>query len=1141
MTPGIKCMPTAKDSLSQEHHNYWRNQLDGVGVLELPTDRPRPLIHSYQAATESFILTADLTIALREVCQREGVTLFMLLLAVFQCQMYRYTGQEEFAIGSPSINCSPTDDTPLFGSFSNTLVVRACAGGNPTFRELLARVRQTCLDAFSHQDFNVDKLSTSPLFQVMLTLLNARLRASRLAEGAEFTDTATYDLTVLLVDEQDSISGIWEYNAVLFNRQTVQRMSGHFETLLWGIATVPECRIGELPLLTEPERRTILEEWNNTAADYPRHKCIHHLFEEQALLTPAAVAVVFGERQLTYKELDSRSNQLAHHLVQRGVGPNIIVGICLERSVEMVVGLLGILKAGGAYLPLDPEYPQERLALMVEDARIPVLVTRDSLLGCVPFMSGRVVCLDSGWDVIGQQPATPVESPVTADDLAYVIFTSGSTGKPKGVLIQHNSVVRLVRNTNYVEIDAADIFLQFAPISFDAATFEIWGALLNGAKLVVFPSYRPTIRELGAFIQDNKISVLWLTASLFNVLVDADLSCLGGVSQVLAGGETLSIRHVCKFLGNIKEGHSLINGYGPTENTTFTCCHRMDSASFVDKHVPIGRPISNTTVYVLDQFLQPVPLGVPGELYIGGAGLFRGYLTSDERPSHRIIEDKFSHVAGARLYASGDRVSWNADGTIRFVGRQDDQIKLRGFRIEPSEIETALETLSSIERAVVIARVNATGEKHLVAYYTLHTGFSPPAPEELRSVVAAKLPTYMIPAAFVRLQSFPLNLNGKIDRALLPTCDENKEESIGLLAGIPHNSMEFELLQVWQDTFRRTDIGIHSNFFSLGGDSLLAALLAVRMEQLLGTPLSINSFFQAQSVAEFVSKFGVDVKKFQPDSLVILQNQGNESPLFALHGWGGNVFVHLHFAKAFAPDRPVYGLQAVSSDGVTPAHTTVDQMAEHYSRRIMSFQKSGPYHLVGYSLGGWVAYAVANHIIRQGGEIGLLALIDTQGTAGINRGLTFFKIYSRLSRQLKHFFKIFAEGPEIGRGAYFKEYLLYSSQLMLYLMAPGYFKINKDNKICSSLPSSLELDLHPEYPDYFAAMHQKYHPLRLNHKIHLFTTHDIDARELWFWKYYARKGVTIHRIFDGHYDYFNPGYIEPFVSKIREIVCSMER
>ena len=528
------------------------------------------------------------------------------------------------------------------------------------------------------------------------------------------------------------------FNTDLFDRDTIERFGTHFQKVLTEVVRDPDQRISDVQILTDTERQQMLFDWNDTSSKYPRDRCVHQLFEQQVEHSPDAVAVVYGDEQLTYRQLNARANQLAHYLKSFGVGPEVLVGICLERSLEMIIAVLGILKAGGAYVPLDPEYPQERLAFMLADTQTPVLLTQQKLLSGIPETAAHVVCLDSHWEAIGKESHENPISDAVAENLVYVMYTSGSTGRPKGVCVTHRNVVRLVKETNYASLGAKEVFLQFAPISFDASTLELWGPLLNGGRLVVFPQALPSLAQLGEVIEQHQVTILWLTAGLFRQMVEDHLDSLGSVRQFLAGGDVLSVPHVKRVLEQL-DGCCLINGYGPTENTTFTACYPMTDVPALGSSVPIGRPIANTQVYILDAQLQPVPIGVAGELYTGGDGLGRGYLNRPELTAEKFIPDPFSEDPAARLYKTGDLARYLPDGSIEFLGRIDHQVKIRGFRIELGEVESVLGRHPAVEDAVVIAREDVPGDKRLVAYVVAS---HEPAPtfSELRSFLKEKLP-----------------------------------------------------------------------------------------------------------------------------------------------------------------------------------------------------------------------------------------------------------------------------------------------------------------------------------------------------------------------------------------------------------------
>ncbi len=851
----------------QNQIDYWKQQLAGTPpLLELPTDRPRSSVQTFLGRSFSFQIDSQLTQKLKLLSQKSGATLFMTLLAAFATLLFRYSGQEDILVGTPIANRNHQEIESLIGFFVNTLVMRTRMFGNPSFSKLLTQVRSYAMDAYTHQDVPFEQvveglqlernLSHSPLFQVVFALQNApmeQLEMPGLAIAPMQLENvnAKFDLTLQMWETQTaegvSLQGYWQYNCDLFDRDRITRMAGHFQTLLAGIVANPQQSVGELPLLTEQERHQLLVEWNNTCIPYPDTKCIHQLFEEQVEQTPQSVAVVYEDYELTYQELNLRANQLAHYLQTLGVGPEVLVGICIERSPEMIVGLLAILKAGGAYVPFDPAYPQQRLANMFQDTGVSVLLTQQQLVGLLPPNSSQVICLSADREIFTQYSPENPKADVTPDNLTHIMYTSGSTGIPKGVGIIHRNVVRLAKGTNYASLTPQEVFLQLGPLSFDASTLEIWPCLLNGAKLVLMPSQKPSLEELGEVIKRYQVSILWLTASLFHLMVDERLQDLQSVRQLMSGGDVLSITHVQKVV-RLLTNCQLMNGYGPTENTVFTCCFPITAESPIGKSVPIGRPIGNTQVYILDHNLQPVPIGVWGELYAGGAGLARGYWNRHELNEQKFIPNPFGHPDADRLYKTGDLVRYLPDGNIEFLSRIDNQVKIRGFRIELSEIEAVLTQHSQVREAVAIAREDKPGVKSLAAYVVPESKY--PTSSQLRLFLKEKLPDYMVPASFTVLEVLPITPNGKVDRRALPVPEFEFNDSPFFVS--PRTHSEKILVKIWQDVLGLKQVGIHDNFFELGGDSIIGIQITARANQ-AGLKLTPKQLFGHQTIAELAA------------------------------------------------------------------------------------------------------------------------------------------------------------------------------------------------------------------------------------------------------------------------------------------------
>ncbi|MEH2159809.1 MAG: amino acid adenylation domain-containing protein [Nostoc sp.] len=854
--------------------NYWKQQLaDAPPLLELPTDKPRSSVQTFRGWCFSFQLDAKLTASLKELSHKSGTTLFMTLMAAYATLLFRYSGQEDILLGTPIASRNQQDIEGLIGFFVNTLVMRTRLEGNPSFSKLLMQVRSACMDAYANQDVPFEQivealqiersLSHSPLFQVMFALQNApieQLETPDLAIAPLHLDNvnAKFDLTLQMwenTDEGNSLQGFWQYNTDLFDEDRIARMSSHFQTLLAGIVGNPQASVGTLPLLTERERHQLLVEWNDTQIPYPDTKCIHQVFEEQveqnsnaiAVIARSANALVYEDESLTYRELNDRANQLAHYLQTLGVKKEVLVGICVERSLEMIVGILAILKAGGAYVPFDPAYPQERLAYMFQDTGVSLLLIQQQLMGLLPQNTAKVICLDTDEEIFSQYSQENLKADVTPDNLTHIMYTSGSTGIPKGVCIIHRNVVRLAKGTNFASLTPQEVFLQLGPLSFDASTLEIWPCLLNGAKLVLMPSQKPSLEELGEIIQRHQVNILWLTASLFHLMVDEKLQDLQPVRQLMSGGDVLSVAHVQKVARELPNCQ-FINGYGPTENTVFTTCFPVTAESQIEKSIPIGRVIGNTQVYILDSNLQPVPIGVWGEMHVGGNGLARGYWNRPELNQQRFIPNPFGHPNVDRLYKTGDLVRYLPDGNIEFFSRIDNQVKIRGFRIELSEIEVILTQHPQVRDAVVIAREDKPGMKNLAAY-VIPEGKQPTS-NELRLFLKQKLPDYMVPSSFTVLEAFPITSNSKVDRRALPVPEFEFNDSIGFVS--PRTHTEKILLKIWQDVLLLEQVCIHDNFFELGGDSIIGIQIVARANQ-AGLKLTPKQLFQHQNIAELAA------------------------------------------------------------------------------------------------------------------------------------------------------------------------------------------------------------------------------------------------------------------------------------------------
>jgi aspartate racemase len=970
---------------------YWRKQLEGAPpLLALPTDRPRRPALSHAAGVLRLNVEGETYARLQQLCAREGVTLHMLLLAAFMALLARHTGTEDIIVGTPVAGRGRIETEGVVGLFVNTLVMRERVKPSESFLGLLARLRETCLAAYAHQDVPFEKLveelqpqrslNHTPLVQAVFNLQSLRRDEGRPQAGAGVAAeqdayrpvVAKFDLTLSCLETGSALIGGVEYSADLFERQTVAWMAEHYSRLLDAVAEDPSRPVSELRMAGEDEERLALCEWGGAGRGVPPRECIHEHFRAQALSEPGKTALRFGEGRLSYAELDARAGALARRLRARGVGPEVLVGLLTERSSEMVVALLAILKAGGAYLPLDPQYPRERLRFMLEDACAPLVLAQAELAGRLPESSAEVVLLEEILREPDDAPGEELEAGAVPDNLAYVMYTSGSTGRPKGVRVTHGGVVRLVKETDYAEFGGT--FLLLAPISFDASTFEVWGPLLNGGELVVMPPGAPGLGEIAEAVERNGVTTLWLTAALFEQMVDFNLGSLRGVRQLLAGGDALSVAHVRRVIQSLGENR-LVNGYGPTENTTFSCCRVMTSASDVGASVPIGRPIANTHAYVLDGRMNPCPLGVPGELYVGGAGLARDYLRRPSLTAERFVPDALSSEPGARLYRTGDLVRWLPSGELEFLGRIDQQVKVRGFRIELGEIEAALLAQPGVRQAAVVAR-EAGGEKQLVGYVVREEGSA----GDVRAGLRGLLPEYMVPQWVVELEALPLTPNGKLDRDALPA----PEASLQRDYAPPRDVVEFKVAKVWEEVLAVRPVGIRDNFFDLGGHSLAAVRLMAHLRGTFGRELPLAALFQNGTVEELsrLLREGGDASDSSP--LVGINTSGTRPPFFCVHPAGGNVLCYAPLARHLGEDQPFYGLQSVGG-GEPDAAAALEQTAARYAEAMRAVQPAGPYHLGGWSLGGPLAFEIARQLRTAGERVALLALFDSWAPLSENK------------------------------------------------------------------------------------------------------------------------------------------------------------
>ncbi|MBW4431907.1 MAG: amino acid adenylation domain-containing protein [Pelatocladus maniniholoensis HA4357-MV3] len=863
--------------------SYWRKQLENAPrVLELPTDYPRPAVQTYRGATYSFELSKELSVSLNKLSQQQGSTLFMTLLAGFQILLWRYTGQQDIVVGSPIANRNREEIEELIGFFVNTLVLRTNLAGNPSFEELLKQVREVALGAYAHQDLPFEllveqlqpqrDLSHTPLFQVMFVLQNAPMPALELP-GLTLTQlesdsgSVPFDLTLTMTETESGLVGSFEYSTDLFAQSSIHRMVGHLQTLLEAIVANPQQRLSDLPLLTGVEQNQLLQEWNNIEIEYPQDKCIHELFEAQVEKTPDAIAVVFENQQLSYRELNRRANQLAHYLRSAklsrsdslGVKPEVLVGICVERSLEMSIAILGILKAGAAYVPIDVNYPKERIEYILEDAQVEILLTQQHLEVELPKHQASLLYLERNWSDIAQQSTQNCRSQVTSENLAYVIYTSGSTGKPKGVAVNHQALVNYTLEiAEQFQLQKSDRFLQFASIGFDVVVEELFPTWIKGATVVLLENKELiSCSEFQQLINKQQLTVFELPTAYWHQWVselasnqDQVPSC---VRFAIVGGERISAERLRQWQ---QWQTPLVHVYGLTETTVTSTLYHLNSeieALDIGNSLSIGRAIANTQIYLLDSHLQPVPVGVAGEIYIGGAGIARGYINRAELTALRFIPNPFSTKPGSRLYKTGDLARYLKNGEIEYIGRIDHQVKLRGFRIELGEIEAVLNQHPEVRECVAIDREDIPGQKRLVAYLVPEKS-GELAIAKVRSFLKRQLPDYMIPSAFVELKTLPLTSNGKIDRKALPTPD-NIRPQLEAVYQPPQTEIEQTIADIWQKLLKLEDVGMHDNFFELGGHSLLLVQVHSKLLELLKRDLSLLDLFRYPTINSLANYF----------------------------------------------------------------------------------------------------------------------------------------------------------------------------------------------------------------------------------------------------------------------------------------------
>lgn len=965
---------------------FWRRQLEGIASgIELPVDFPRLPEPSFCGEQESVSLPAPRVRTLRLLSSREKVPVRVVLLSGFIALLCRYTGLDEIVVGTEVPGRTLEGTTHLIGPLANQLVLRVDASGNPPFQELIHRVNNVYTAAEAHQTLPFAKLientrlerdlSRNPLFQVKFAVdadpqvpVFAGMKATRLVlkTGAEMLD-----LTLRMGERSDGLELTFSYSTDLFSASTIDRMRGHFEELLKGAAEQPGRGIFELPMLGADERRQLLEDWNQTSLEYPQ-TCLHQLFERQARATPDRVAISFADKNLTYSQLNARSNQLARHLRKRGAGPDSVVGIYIERSLDMVVALLGVLKAGAAYVPLDPSYPHSRIAFILEDAQIRLVLTQEMLCNRLPSPNAELICLDADWREIMTEEQADLGFAVAPENLAYTLYTSGSTGQPKGVQIEHRNVVNFLTTMRREPgLNPEDVLLAVTTLSFDIAGLELYLPLTVGAKVVIASREQASeAHALERLMRVSGVTTMQATPATWRLLIENGWS--GDRSlKVLCGGEALPRDLAEQLLPRCGE---LWNMYGPTETTIWSSMYRLTDVNW--SLAPIGRPIGNTRMYVVDKNGQLLPVGVAGELWIGGDGLARGYWNRPELTAEKFMPDPFLNNPGARIYRTGDLVRYLRDGNIQYLGRMDNQVKIRGFRIELGEIESVLTQHSAVRQAVVVVRDDMPGDKQIVAYLN-------PDEEhildlsEIRSFAKQKLPEYMLPSRWVTVDQFPLTPNGKVDRKALPApireAQPARRES-------PRDELEAKLVSIFETVLDVRPVGITDDFFELGGHSVMAARLITEIRNLTGTQLSLSKLFQGANVRGLRNVLDEETAPDAESTVTQIQaGTGSTAPFFAVVSPGESGVGYAILARHMGSDRPFYQLQADGPIAIDRPYTWEElrDLADQYVAAMRATQPRGPYYFGGMCDGAHLAIRMAHKLEQLGESVGMLAIFDT--------------------------------------------------------------------------------------------------------------------------------------------------------------------
>ncbi|MCK9395481.1 MAG: amino acid adenylation domain-containing protein [Methylobacter sp.] len=982
---------------AQAQLNYWKTRLSGeLSALSLPCDYPRPAKQSFNGAGYELRLASDLTEKTRELAKSLRVNLSVLFLGVFKLLLHRYSGDDDILVGMPTLGRPESRFDQAIGYFVNMVVIRSRVSGQQEVAGFLGDLQLTVADGLDNADYPFPALlkelkadrdqARSPLFQAMFAYQNFiqpdDLTELNGAAEAEFlsgiNQEGSHDLALEVYQGADSFLLKLDYNTDLFSAGTIQRAMAHYINLLGSIISRPESSIADLALLATDEKQRIVVEWNASDVGYDNKHSVAELFQRQAELTPDNTALLSEGQSLSYRELDRHSSKLAGYLLKQGVAEADMVGVCMGRGLQMITAMLAILKAGAVYVPIAPDYPEQRIRHLLDDSSIKLLMTeekqRDSISALASGQGCTCLAVDQIWpDIL--ESAADLTLRIRSEQAAYVIYTSGSTGQPKGVVVSHGALSHHCQAMrDYYRLTPEDRVLQFAPVNVDASLEQLLPGLLSGATVVVRPdelwspqAFRSRVAESGLSVVDLPPSYLY--ELLLDTQDDPEWAALRPLRLVITGGEALTPETLNLWRSSPMRGCRLVNAYGPTETTITSTVFELSAKTPIAANIPIGRPLAGESAYILDAYGHAVPVGVSGELHIGGAGLAIGYLNQPELTRQKFIDNPVN--SGSRIYKTGDLARWRDDGTIEFLGRIDHQVKIRGFRVECGEIEAALQDLDSVKQAAVLARP-VNGNMQLAAFVVQAEPGNPPSSADLKRALSSRLPDYMIPAVVVPLAKIPVTPGGKVDRTALMQLDSGAAESRSHVA--PRTQTEAQLLEIWRQVLNVERIGVYDNFFDLGGHSLLSVRLMAVIHKKLGKELPLSSLFQAPDIAGQAALLQQDRQPWTP--LVCLQSKGEKPPLFCIHAVAGNVLCYQELSRSMGEHRPIYGLQAPDADsGAHPG--SIEGLAALYIDAIRSIQAQGPYHLGGWSMGGVIAYEMARQLQQAGDQVGTLALIES--------------------------------------------------------------------------------------------------------------------------------------------------------------------